>query len=305
MRLVTRSDFDGLMCAILLKEAGIIDSYKFVHPKDVQDGKVAITADDVLTNIPYWPGCGMWFDHHASEFDIKDLFGVDFKGDCRPGKSCARIVYDYIGGSEKYPQFENMIESVDRSDSGDLTSDDVLEPKDWILLSFVMDPRTGLGRYKDYRISNYKLMEDLIDHCRAKPIKEILALPDVEERIDRYYKHQKKFVAMIEKCAKFYKNLVVIDIREIERPPVGNRFVEYAIFLDINISIRVMWGLSKQIVVFACGHSIFNRTSKTEVGRLMKMYGGGGHPMVGTCQIAVERADDVLSDLVEQIMKDG
>ena len=305
MRLVTRSDFDGLICAVILKDAGIIDEYKFVHPKDIQDGKVMITSNDVLTNVPYWPGCGMWFDHHSSESDVQDLFQVEFVGESRKEKSCARIVYEYYGGMNKFPHFEEMVKSVDKSDSGDLKVEDILYPNGWMLLAFVMDPRTGLGRYKDYRISNYQLMEDLIDYCRSKPIEEILEIPDVKERVERYEKHQDKYKKMIRKHSKVYKNVVVIDLRSVERPFTGNRFLEYTMFLQQNVSIRVMWGLQKQNVVFAIGHSILNKTSKTNVGELTHLYGGGGHEQVGTCQVPTDQAEDLLDEIIKKITSDG
>jgi nanoRNase/pAp phosphatase (c-di-AMP/oligoRNAs hydrolase) len=305
MRLVTRSDFDGLICAVILKEEKIIDEYKFVHPKDVQDGKVTITDNDVLANIPYWPGCGMWFDHHKSEEDVMELFEADFKGVSRQEKSCARIVYEYCGGRKKYPQYEEMIVAVDKSDSGDLVVEDILNPRGWMLLAFIMDPRTGLGRYKDYRISNYRLMEELVEYCRVKQIEEILAIEDVKERTTRYFEQQKDYKEMIRSNSKSHKNCLVIDVRPVEVPPVGNRFTEYTMFPGVNISIRVMWGLRKEVVVFAVGHSILNRTSRTDVGMLMKRYGGGGHHMVGTCQIQLDKAEEVLQELIDQIVKDG
>jgi len=305
MRLVTRSDFDGLICAVILKEEGIIDQYKFVHPKDVQDGKVQIDENDVLTNIPYWPTCGMWFDHHKSEDDVLGLFGADFKGESRPEKSCARIVYEYYGGKGRYPQYEKMIEAVDKSDSGDLTIEDIQNPQGWMLLAFVMDPRTGLGRYKDYRISNYNLMEDLVDYCRSKSIDEILEIPDVKERVNRYLEHQEPYQQMIKDHSRLYGRVLVIDLRDVDLPLVGNRFVEYSIYPEANVSIRVMWGLTRNIVVFAVGHSILNRTSTTDIGMLMREYGGGGHFQVGTCQVSVDRADDVLDTIVEHINKDN
>ncbi|MHC9540259.1 MAG: exopolyphosphatase [Vulcanimicrobiota bacterium] len=305
MRLVTRSDFDGLICAVILKEEGIIDQYKFVHPKDVQDGRVQIDENDVLTNIPYWPTCGMWFDHHKSEDDVLGLFAADFKGESRPEKSCARIVYEYYGGKTRYPQYEKMIEAVDKSDSGDLTIDDIQNPEGWMLLAFVMDPRTGLGRYKDYRISNYNLMEDLVDYCRVKSIEEILEIHDVKERVNRYLEHQQPYQQMIREHSKLYGRCLVIDLREVDLPYVGNRFVEYSIYPDANVSIRAMWGLTRNIVVFAVGHSILSRTSTTDIGMLMRAYGGGGHVQVGTCQVSTDRSDDVLDKIVEQINKDN
>lgn len=301
MRLVTRSDFDGLICGVLLKEANIIDSYKFVHPKDVQDGLIAIDENDVLANIPYWPGCGMWFDHHSSEEDSKMLLTENFKGESRKENSCARIIYDYFGGSEKFPNFEEMINAVDKSDSADLSIDEIKNPSGWTLLSFIMDPRTGLGRYRDYRISNYTLMENLIEYCRTMQIDEILELPDVMERITRYRDHSHKYTEQIKDNAKVYGNCLVIDFRSIETPFCGNRFTEYALFPEQNISIRLMRGKNESTTVFAIGHSIINKTSKANVGVLCKNHGGGGHENVGTCQVESLRADEILNEMIIEI----
>ena len=304
MRLVTRSDFDGLICGVLLKEAGVIDQFKFVHPKDVQDGKVEVTADDVLANVPYAKGCGMWFDHHLSESERK-AFPEDFKGKSEPARSCARVIYDFYGGEKKFPNFAEMLKAVDKSDSGDLTVEEIAEPKGWILLAFIMDPRTGLGRYSDYRISNLQLMQDLMEYCRTMNIVEILNLPDVKERIQRYHESEWLYKEMIKKYSTVQGNVLVTDLRKVEEIPTGNRFVEYGMFPNINISIRMMWGMKKLNVVFAVGHSIINRTSRTNVGSLMLKYNGGGHAKVGTCQVAIDKADQVLKELVEQMKKDG
>jgi nanoRNase/pAp phosphatase (c-di-AMP/oligoRNAs hydrolase) len=304
MRLVTRADFDGLICGVLLKEAGVIDSFMYVHPKDVQDGKVAVTADDVLANVPYAKGCGMWFDHHLSEEERK-AFPHDYKGVSMAAKSCARVIYEYYGGKERFPSFEEMLKSVDKSDSGNLTVEEVAKPEGWLLLAFIMDPRTGLGRYNDYRISNLQLMQDLMDHCRNKPIGEILESPDVKERIKRYRESEWLYKEMIKKYSTAHGNVLVTDLRKVEEIATGNRFVEYGMFPNINISIRALWGLKKQNVAFAVGHSIINRTSKTNVGSLMLKYGGGGHPKVGTCQVPAEDAERVLEELVKQLNQDG
>lgn len=304
MRLLTRSDFDGLACAVLLKEAGIIDDYLFVHPKDVQDGKVEVTENDVLANIPYAPGCGLWFDHHTSEAErLQDL---QFKGDSRPADSAARVIYDYYGGRKKFgPKFDAMMEGVDKADSGRFIAEEILNPEGWALLSFVMDPRTGLGRYRDYRISNYALMMDMIDYCRSMTVDEILAVPDVQERVNRYIEQDVVFREMLEKHTTIRKNVIVTDLRGVEEIFTGNRFMVYALHPEQNISIWLIDGRAKQNAVFAVGHSILNRTSKTNVGSLMLKNGGGGHPKVGTCQVPYEEADRVLAELIEQMNADG
>ncbi|MBW4680018.1 MAG: exopolyphosphatase [Microcoleus vaginatus WJT46-NPBG5] len=304
-RLVTRSDFDGLVCAVLLKELDMIDEIKFVHPKDMQDGKIEITDNDITTNLPYVEGAYMSFDHHLSETirnqNKKENYIIDAKA-----PSAARVVYNYFGGKEKFPQIaEDMMDAVDKSDSAQFLRNEVLNPKGWVLLSFLMDARTGLGRFKDFRISNYQLMMELIDYCKNHPIDQILELPDVQERFSLYFEQEEKFKDQIEKCSKIYGNLVVLDLRNEEIIYAGNRFMIYALFPDCNISTHVLWGLKKQNTVFAVGKSIFNRTSKTNVGELMLKYGGGGHENAGTCQIDNDKAEEILKELIAQINSDG
>lgn len=305
MRLLTRSDFDGLICAVLLKHVGMMDEWKFVHPKDVQDGLVQVTKDDILANVPYVPGVGMWFDHHSSEKE-RIRFDYKYEGASELKPSCARVIWDYFGGKEKFPElFQEMMEYVDKCDSGQLTREEVLEPKGWVLLSFIMDPRTGLGRYKDYQISNYNLMMKMVEWCGTLPIDEILAQPDVQERVNRYFKQNELFSKQLIKCTVIHKNLAVIDLREEDEIYTGNRFLVYSLFPDCNISMHVMWGREKQNVVFTVGHSIIKRTSKTDVGKLMLEYEGGGHERVGTCQIATPRAERIKKELIERVADDG
>lgn len=303
MRLLTRSDFDGLACGTLLKHLGIIDGWKFVHPKDMQDGLIEVTENDVLANVPYVPGCALWFDHHASE--TERLGNITFEGESRIAPSAARIIYDYYGGEEKMPQFSEMILAVDKVDSANLAVDEIQNPKDWIMLGFIMDPRTGLGRFQNYRISNYQLMESLLDECRVKSISEILAMPDVKERIDVYNEQNRLFIEMLKKYSRAEKNVIITDVRDAETIYSGNRFLIYSLFPEQNISIWVVWGKGKQNVAVAVGHSVLNRTSKTDVGALMLEYGGGGHKQVGTCQVPADNADEAVSALIGRMKADG
>ncbi len=307
MRLLTRSDFDGLCCAALLVEAGIVDEFKFVHPKDIQDGLIEVTKNDVLANIPYADGCGLWFDHHSSEAERLALLDeFHFEGESRVELSCARVIYDYYG-AEKFPSFDEngLMEAVDKCDSGQLNREEIMNPKGWILLSFIMDPRTGLARYRDYRIPNYQLMEDLIEACRSKRVEEILEMPDVQERITRYLEQEQKYEEMITTHSIIDGNVLIIDLHEVDEILSGNRFKEYVLFPEQNISIRVLWGKEKQNMVFTCGHSIFNRTSKTDIGALMLKYGGGGHWFAGTCQVPTPEWEESLKAITEKMKTDG
>ena len=297
MRLVTRSDFDGLACAVLLKAAGLVTEYKFVHPKDLQDGLVEVNENDIMANVPYVEGCGMWFDHHSSEYER--IGNATYKGLSKISPSCARVIWEYFGGHDKFSPFlDPMLAGVDKVDNGDLSPEDTLNPQGWVLLGLMMDPRTGLGRYRDYRISNYQLMLDMIEYCGTKTAEELLAVPDVQDRTKRYFSQQEQFLEMVRRCARVEGNLVVFDLRNEEEIFSGNRFILYSVFPQCNVSLQVMWGLKQQNVVFTVGYSNFNRSCTVDVGSLMLAHGGGGHHRVGTCQIATERADDVLQELI-------
>ena len=304
-RLVTRSDFDGLVCAVLLNELDLIDDIKFVHPKDMQDGKVEITSRDITTNLPYVPGAYLAFDHHLSE-TLRNTGERNNHIIEAEAPSAARVVYNYYGGKEAFPRIgDDMMEAVDKADAAQFSREEILNPTGWVLLNYLMDARTGLGRFREFRISNYALMMDLIKYCRDHTIEDILALPDVKERVELYFEHEAKAKEQIQRCTKVYKNLAVIDLRNEETIWAANRFMIYAMFPQTNISIHVMWGLQKQNTVFATGKSILDRSSKTNVGELMLQYGGGGHQAAGTCQVANDQAETALQALVTRINADG
>ena len=304
-RLITRSDFDGLVCAVLLKELDMIDDIKFVHPKDMQDGTILVSERDISTNLPYVPGIHLAFDHHLSEtLRMEDKPDNHIINPDAP--SAARVVYEYYGGKEGFPNVsDEMMEAVDKGDAAQFNKDEVLNPQGWDLMNFLMDARTGLGRFREFRVSNYQLMMDLIDYCRGHSISEILDLPDVKERVELYNEHREKQIEQIKRCSTVHGNLVVLDLREEDTIFAGNRFMIYALYPETNISIHVMWGMQKMNTVFATGKSILNRTSNTNVGELMLKYGGGGHLNAGTCQVENDEAEKVLGELVEQINADG
>ncbi|MEH0758785.1 exopolyphosphatase [Vibrio sp. 16] len=304
-RLVTRSDFDGLVCAVLLKQLNLIDDIKFVHPKDMQDGVVEITSRDIVTNLPYVADAHLVFDHHLSETIRNEGERENHIIDPN-APSAARVVWEHYGGEATFPsQWLDMMEAVDKGDSAQFTRDEVLDSDGWNLLNFLMDARTGLGRFRNFRISNYNLMMDLIEYCKNHTIDEILQLDDVKERIDLYREHEVLFKDQIQRCATVHGNLVLLDLTNEETIYAGNRFMIYALFPQCNISIHKMWGFQKQNTVFATGKSIFDRSSKTNVGELMLKYGGGGHKAAGTCQIDNDKAEQVQQELIATITADG
>jgi nanoRNase/pAp phosphatase (c-di-AMP/oligoRNAs hydrolase) len=305
-RLVTRSDFDGLVCAVLLNERQLIDDITFVHPKDMQDGKVAISDRDITTNLPYVPGAHLVFDHHESETVRNSGRRAENHIIESHAPSAARVVYNYYGGKSAFPRItDEMMAAVDQADSAQYSRDDILNPQGWVLLNYMMDSRTGLGRFREFRISNYALMMDLIQYCRDHTIEEILALPDVQERVQLYREHAPKAQEQLKRCAISIKNLVVLDLRDEEIIWATNRFMIYALFPQCNISIHVMWGLQKQNTVFATGKSILDRSSQVHVGNLMLEFGGGGHAAAGTCQVPNDKADSILQSLLQRITLEG
>ncbi|HEY2134271.1 MAG TPA: exopolyphosphatase [Xanthobacteraceae bacterium] len=301
-RLVTRSDFDGLVCGVLLKELDMIDEITFVHPKDMQDGKIAISERDITTNLPYVQGCHLAFDHHASEVS---------RAEGRPranhvidasALSAARVVYRHFGGKSSFPHIgDDIMAAVDKADAAQFGRDDILRPTGWALLNFLMDARTGLGRFKQFRISNYQLMMQLIDFCRGHTVEEILALPDVKERVDLYVEHEPLFRDQVARCARAYGDLVVLDLRQEEVIFAGNRFMIYALFPQCRVSMHVLNGLKNQNTVFALGRSILDRTSEIDLGAICLSYGGGGHEAAATCQVENARAESVRAELIEKL----
>lgn len=301
-RLVTRSDFDGLVCAVLLKQLDLIEEILFVHPKDMQDGKIDITPNDITTNLPYVATCALAFDHHLSE-TIRRGSRTPANHIIAPeAPSAARVVYDYYGGQDKFPHVSReLMEAVDKGDAARFSAEEILQPTRWALLNYLMDARTGLGRFRTFRVSNYQLMMHLIDYCRDHTVDELLQLPDVVERVELYFTHQEKAREQIQRCSTVHGNLVVLDLRHEETIYAVNRFMIYALYPACHISIHVMWGLKQQNTVCAIGNSILNRTSKTNIGALCLKYDGGGHVNAGTCQIANDQAETVLGELIHQI----
>ncbi len=299
-RLVTRSDFDGLACAMMLRELNLIEEIKFVHPKDVQDGKIELTYNDITTNLPYDPRVGLAFDHHESEVDRLKALETGGKLIIDPeARSAARVVYDYYGGAKTFPRVsDELMTAVDKGDSADFSLDEILNPKGWVLLHYLMDPRTGLGRFRNFRISNYDLMMELISFCMDHTVDEILELPDVKERVDLYFEQSDLFKAQLKRIAKIYDKVVVLDLREEEIIHAGNRFMIYALYPETQISVHVAWGFRKQNTAVMIGKSIVNKGAKVDIGELCLKYGGGGHHNAGTCQLENDVVDQQLPDII-------
>ncbi len=304
MRLVTRSDFDGSVCAALLLELGLVDGILYIHPKDLQDNKIEVTGDDILANVPFVEGCGLWFDHHSSEHERLKLEGK-FKGASELEPSAAQVIYEYYKKDQvaagKLKKFEDLIKIVGIADSAQFSKDDILNPTGWIMLAFIADPRTGLGYKRSFRISNFELMKKLPEYLRSKTAEEILALPDFQERVQVYHEETSKYKALLARTTRIEGDAILIDFRGIAENPVGNRFMEYVLYPEQNISVRIVDGRDKQFAMISVGHSILDRTSLVDVGSLVLKYGGGGHKQVGTCQVEYDDVDRIVGEMLQVI----
>ncbi|HLE30877.1 MAG TPA: hypothetical protein VI793_22320 [Anaerolineales bacterium] len=296
MQLVTRADWDGVICAVLLGKIEKVDGVFFAYPHDVQEGNVTIPPDCIIANLPYHPGCAMWFDHHISELDKAQR--ATFKGRFGLAPSAARLVYEYYGGAERFPEYAELIEVTDRIDSAYLTMDDVTKPQGYVLLAYTADPRTGLKQSHE----EYFLV--LVELLKTHPLEKIMAHPEVKSRCERILAEEAQFRKILSRHSRQEEQLVITDLRGLGDVPPGNRFLIYALFPGANISMRLFDGREGQTVV-ALGHSIFNRTSRTNIGELLSRYSGGGHAGAGTAQLPDDKADAKISEIIANIKADG
>ncbi|MGD2097460.1 MAG: exopolyphosphatase [Desulfobacterales bacterium] len=304
MRLLTRSDFDGSVCTAILQELGLVDDILYVHPKDLQDYKITVTENDILANVPYVDGCGLWFDHHSSEHERLQLQGR-YKGASKKAPSAAQVVYDYYNSKKEYADklagFRELIEIAGKADSAKFTREEILHPHGWTMLAFIADPRTGLGYKRSFTISNFELMKKLPRLLRTQNVDDILKLSDFQERVKLYQEENKKYEQLIRQTARIEGDAIILDFRNYQSMPVGNRFLEYVLYPAQNISIRIADGKNKMFAMISVGHSIINPTASIDVGSLSLKYGGGGHKMVGTCQVSYEDADRVVGEMLAAI----
>jgi hypothetical protein len=298
MRLVTRGDLDGLTCAVIITSCEKIDEVQLIHPQDVTDKRIAIGADDILANLPYHPGCGKWFDHHLLT-ESNERPPEVFEGRYGLAPSAARVAFEYyLPAHPELRRYDELLAETDRLDAAQLNIDDVLEPRGYILLGYTLDPRTGLGAYREYFLR-------LLELLKTTPIDAILATPEVRGRVERIREQDFAFREATVARSRLDANVVFTDFRDLDPIPVGNRFLVYTLFPQASISLRVHWGPTRQHVAAAVGHSIFNRTSRTNVGELMSRYGGGGHKGAGTCLLPAERADSLIAEMIEAMKRDG
>ncbi len=295
MRILSRGDLDGLTSTVFLSFVEKIEEIRFAHPKDVQDGLVPCDAEDIVVNLPYVKGCGLWFDHHVTEEAKIESVGP-FKGRFALSPSAARVIYDHY----KRPEFErflDLLDATDRLDSARLMPADVSDPKGWILLGYTLDPRTGLG--PEFQ----KYFRWLAEYVKEVPLAKILQHPEVKKRCDHVLRDQEDFKKLLKKSSRLEGNVIISDLRGAKDAPVGNRFLIFTLFPEGDVEVRIFRGKEGKTVNVAVGHSIFRRTCTVSAGDLCARYGGGGHFGAGTCQLAHEAAETKIAEIISRLKK--
>lgn len=299
MRLVTRADWDGLVCATLLSSVEQIDFIQFTYPKDIQDGRVTVPVDSIIANLPYHPNCAMWFDHHISEEERGLHAGADFKGRFALAPSAARLVYEFYKDDLRLRRMAELVEATDRIDSAQLTMEDVLSPSGYVLLSYTMDPRTGL---KDLDRQAYFLL--LMDWLKTKSVSEILAQPEVSGLTERLRTEDQAHREALQQHSRLDGNVIITDFRGLQPPP-GNRFLVYTLYPEANVSVRFFDSPDGRISTISVGHSIFNRTCRSNIGSLLGEYRGGGHRGVGTAQFPKAESEPRFAEIIARLKQAG
>lgn len=296
MRLVTRGDLDGVTSAVLLTTMEKIYSIELVHPQDITDKKFEITENDIMANLPYHPGCAMWFDHHELT-ESNEKPPENFKGRHTIAPSVSRVIYDYYS-SDKLAQYEYLVAETDRLDSAQINIEEVINPSGIILLGFTIDSRSGIGRFNKYFV-------DLVAWLKTMPIEKVLCRPEVLERVKVLRENNKAFLDILKKASRQEGNVVITDLRQIKKVPAGNRFLIYTLFPKANVSMRLQWGPDMKFVAVTLGHNIFNRTSRSDCGRICSDFGGGGHKGAGACPLKPEKAKQQIAEIIERLKKEG
>ena len=293
MRILTRGDFDGLICSVLLNEAVSVNGVEFTEPGLLQNREVEVTKEDIVVNLPFHPNCGMWFDHHISERRHSPK-PSDFKGRYDLSPSCARLVFDYYKLSGWEEKYGGLIDKTDIIDSGQVTLNDILRPQGWLRISYTIDPRTGFAQSRKYFM-------DLMEWISQEPLEDIMRRPEVSDRVREYFKMEKEFKESLLANSSMNGKVVVTDYRQVVGAPLGSRFLVYALFPSAVASVRVSRIEDREKVKINVGHSVINRSCSVDVGSMMAEYGGGGHVGAGSCNVYADGVDDAVSDIVDRL----
>ena len=292
MRIITRPDFDGVVCASLLYEAEDIEGpVKWVEPNEVQKGLVDVRGGDIIANLPYDERCSLWFDHHHS-----NRIDKPFKGSYKIAPSAAGIIYEYYKDRFKR-DYSELVTETDKIDSANLSLDEVLRPEKY---SYVLLSMTVLGR--DEIAEAY--WDNLVGYLRKYDIDQVINFPEVQNRCRSVVEQNKLFKDILQNNTKLIKHVSVTDFRPFDKMPTGNRFLVYSLFPEAIVSVTIRHpDNSKEKVSVSVGHSIFNRQCNVNVGRMLSKFEGGGHHGAGSCTFHVSKAEEYIAKILDILLK--
>ena len=292
MRIVTRPDFDGVVCAVLLYDVEEITSpVKWVEPGDIQKGLVDIRGSDIIANLPYDDRCALWFDHHYTNRIDRPFVGV-----YREAPSAAGIIYAHYTG--RFPESRGaLVAAADKIDSADLTMDEVLQPEKYDFVLLAMTISNNENPDVDY-------WNRLVALLREKTIDAILADDDVRQNCDRVIRENQAYREQLNRYTRVQEKVAVTDFRSLDKTPVGNRFLVYSLFPEAHVHMRISHDARRpEWIAVNVGHSIFNPGCRVNVGLLLSAYEGGGHPGAGACRFHVSKTDEYLPRIIEALVK--
>ncbi len=299
-RLITRADFDGVVCGGLFLELDLIDSVVFAEPREMQTGEFLVRPNDITANLPYVPGVHHCFDHHSSE--VRRV-GAQTNLTIDPlAPSAARVIYAHYGGANAFPKISpDLINAVDKADSAQFDEQDILSPDGWVLINFILDPRTGLNNAATFSVANDRFLEDMMVYCRHHPVEELLKIPDVAERVAVFWKNEEHYELQLRRRTTLSENIAIVDFRGEEKIFAGNRFTVYALNPECNMSMMLIPNRDDETVTIAVGKSILKRTSNANLGGILLDFGGGGHAAAGTCLAPTGKVDEIAAAIVDRI----
>ena len=291
VRIVTRPDFDGIVCATLIRASEPIDQpIKWAAPNDMQKGRVAITGDDIIANLPFHANCAMWFDHHYT-----NRIDQPFKGLYRIAPSAAGLVHEYYR-DRLTRDYSELITATDKIDSADLNLDEILNPENYPYIILSMTVFSDEPSEETYWNSLVAMLAD-------QDVETILSQPEVHRRTQQVIQNNREYKTLLSRHTVMQGPVSITDFRDLDKMPDGNRFLVYSMFPESTVNVKIGFeDPNRARVVVKVGHSILNRNCRVNVGHLLSQFEGGGHRGAGACRFDLAKADDFIPKIVNALV---
>lgn len=292
MRIVTRPDFDGIVCAVLLSDiVGATTPIKWAEPNAVQNRQVEIKKGDIIANLAYHENCSLWFDHHLS-----NQIPGSFNGAFRIAPSAARVVFNYYKGKFKR-DYGELVNETDKIDSANLSLDEVFHPENYSYISLDMTINCQNPADEPY-------WNRIVELLGNYDINRVLDESEVKNRIKKAVQKNKEYVRCLKAYSTREENVIITDFRPLKKAPSGNRFLVFCLFPEANVNVKIRYhDHDRDKVIVSVGHSIINRSCKVNCGILCSRFSGGGHKGAGSCSFPAGQAQKNLAAILDTLMQ--